>query len=447
MKTINTSYDYDAAGSVKTTPAVTRLLQHELQAMAAALKNPYGDPHGSLCCPFDKQTIARCVEVATKQRRRKLGLVILVGIGGSNLGTIAVLDGLRGAWDGFLSSSIRFVCADTVDSDRLHAMIAMMEQTLRQGKEVLINVVSKSGTTTETIANYEVLLKTLQRYRTPWASSVVVTTDAGSPLCHYAERHGCDVLEIPSVVGGRYSVFSPVGLFPLAVLGIDVHALLGGATRAISDTLRRGRASDAVKMAQLLVQQAQKGRKIHNVFIFHSDLESFGRWYRQLLAESLGKDHGAEGRKRSQPAGIQPLVSIGSTDLHSQAQLYLAGPDLSWMTFIHVEETAHPLKVPQFREFETIVHDLQGQSFTGIMHAILEGTLAAFRRRRRPYVVMTVPKVTPASLGYVMQQWMMMVMIAGKLLNINPFDQPAVEEYKNVTRRLLHDLQKGGSRP
>src|SRR3990172_93136 len=166
-------------------------------------------------------------EIKKKMRPQ---LIVVIGIGGSNLGTIAIQEALLGKqWN--LHNSPRILYADTVDPDALQVIIEEMQNVLRQGQQILLNVISKSGSTTETVANFEVLLNVLKRHRKDAGKYVVATTDKDSPLWKLAVKNGFSVLEIPKKVGGRYSVFSAVGLFPLGMLGIDLKELLNGAAQ------------------------------------------------------------------------------------------------------------------------------------------------------------------------------------------------------------------------
>ncbi len=302
------------------------------------------------------------------------------------------------------------------------AIAETAEQTLSEGKRVLINAVSKSGSTTETVANFAILAEILKRHDKDGeasARSVVVTTDEGSKLWEYAGREGYARLAIPALVGGRYSVFSAAGLFPLAVLGVDVEGLAAGAaamrTRCLS--------ADAAKNPAALGAAAQylhikKGRNISDLFLFSTDLEGVGKWNRQLVAESVGKEFDRSGKERVF-AGVTPTVSIGSTDLHSMGQLYLGGPFDKFTTFVTVDNPSE-LVVPD--GYDALVSRIGGKGLGELMDAIAHGTMAAFRKTKRPFRHVTLPDRSASSLGQFLQERMMETILLAALRN---FSRPA----------------------
>jgi glucose-6-phosphate isomerase len=301
---------------------------------------------------------------------------------------------------------------------------------------VIVNGISKSGTTTETIANFEVILNLLRRHKTRYRDCVVVTSDKESKLWSLATEKGFDILEIPEKVGGRYSVLSSVGLFPLGLLGVDIERLLAGAKDARDLCLQQNIEENPAAISSVVqFLHYKKGKNIFDLFLFSNDLESLGKWYRQLMAESLGKKFNLLREKVN--VGITPTVSIGSTDLHSVAQLYLGGPYDKFTTFVSVEKDKSVLNVPQLEGYSELVAGIQGKSLKNIMNAILEGTKTAFRKDRRPFVEILLPDKSEYSIGQFLQFKMIETMYIGYLLNVNPFNQPSVESYKKETRRIL----------
>jgi len=363
----------------------------------------------------------RIVQAAVSMKKKlHPQLIVVVGIGGSNLGTIAVQEALLGKnWN--LHNSPRIMYADTVDPDALKVIIEEMQYHLRQGHQILLNVVTKSGSTTETIANFEVLLNILKRHRRDAEKYVVVTTDKHSKLWNLAVKNNFSVLEVPGKVGGRYSMFSAVGLFPLGMLGVDLNALLAGAA------WMREQCLDVKGPAAISASLLYNSKKsIHGTFLFATDLESLGKWYRQLLAESCGK----------QGKGITPTVSIGSTDLHSMAQLDLDGPKDKLTNFVFTHFN-NEIKVPYYPEYNSLVPDLQKKELNHIMHAILRGVKTAYKKRKRPFTETRFDGKNARAIGAFMQLKMMETVLLARLLDVNPFDQPAVEHYKKEMRRAL----------
>jgi glucose-6-phosphate isomerase len=204
-------------------------LHQEITRMNAARRNYYNDDRASLQLPDDRESLEKIKALINEKRKTTPVYLVVIGIGGSNLGTIAVQEAILGRMYNQTGPTTKILYADTVDSEALHTIISLIEPVLQNGGNVLINGVSKSGGTTETIANFEVLLKVIKKYRRDYQDSIIVTTDRNSKFWNFAETQGFSLLDIPLKVGGRYSVFSAVGLFPLGILGIDIDDLLNGA--------------------------------------------------------------------------------------------------------------------------------------------------------------------------------------------------------------------------
>ena len=194
--------------------------------------------------------------------------IIVIGIGGSNLGTIAVFESVKGKLHNQLTDKTKILFADTVDSDTLAQISILMEKTLRSGKKILLNVVTKSGTTTETIANFQVLLNILKKHKKNYKDFIVATTDKGSKLYDLAELEKFQILEIPKKVGGRYSVFSAVGLFPLSVAGINIDKLLKGAADMRDTCLNKNILKNPAAISAVILYLHKESRNINDNFIF-----------------------------------------------------------------------------------------------------------------------------------------------------------------------------------
>ncbi|HEB41507.1 MAG TPA: hypothetical protein ENI08_00615, partial [Candidatus Dependentiae bacterium] len=358
-------------------------------------------------------------------------------IGGSHLGTAAIHEALYGKFYNEQNPAIKVYFADTVDTDYIYDIILLVEQEIEKGHHIIINVVSKSGRTTEIIANFEIFLYLLQHYRTiDYHHYVVVTTDENSPLWDLAEEKGLSRLAIPKKVGGRYSVFSAVSLFPLAMLGVNIDQLLAGARTMVAASMDTDIFANNVALsAAILYCQYQKNITIHDTFLFSVDLENVGKWYRQLLGESIGKERDRQGNKVF--VGITPTVSIGSTDLHSVGQLYLGGPYDKFTSFISVQKSKSNIVVPVLDEFEQLVAQIQGKRLSLIMDSVLEGVYAAYQKSKRPFISIVLPEKSAYYVGQLLQFKMIEIMYLGYLLDINPFDQPQVELYKKETRKIL----------
>jgi glucose-6-phosphate isomerase len=411
-------------------------LRPEIKSMANAISGGYEGDLASLYLPDDRLMLGKVRQVIGENLQLKPVYLVVVGIGGSNLGTIAVQEAVLGKLYNQLTTATKVLYADTVDSDNINNIITLVKPVLERGDNIALNVISKSGTTTETIANAEVLIDLLRRHKKDYKNCITVTSDKDSELWNIAVKEGIKVIEIPKKVGGRYSVFSPVGLFPLGLLGLNIEQLLDGAIHVRDSCIETNiEKNPAAISAAIQYLHYESGKNISDLFLFANDLESLGKWCRQLMAESLGKEFNKKGETVN--VGITPDISIGSTDLHSMAQLYLGGPHDKFTTFLSVENSNSHINVPTLKEYSKLVDGIQGKSLESIMSAIMEGTKAAFRKGKRPFMEIKIPCISEYSVGQFLQFKMIETIYLGYLLNVNPFDQPNVESYKEETRKIL----------
>ena len=436
MKTIIFDYEKTCLIDDNTLKDAQKKLEPEIERIYDARTSEYNNEYASVNLPSDENLIKKIHATVKAKKALQPTALVVIGIGGSNLGTIAVLEALCGKFYND-HHDIKVYFVDTVDSDYTHDIVQCMEHELARGKNVIINVISKSGGTTETIANFEIFLEILKNHR-PYSyhNFIVATTDEDSALWNLAQDEKFTQLAIPKNVGGRYSVFSSVGLFPLCFLDIDINDLCAGAQHGfMASTHKKMLKNPAALSAALIAMHYQQGHIIHDTFLFSVALSSLGTWYRQLSAESVGKAYNKNNEQIN--TGVLPTISIGSTDLHSVAQLYLAGPYNRFTTFISVENNQFDLILPDYKEFEALVPKIQSKSFSCIMNAILEGTKRAYLNDKRPFVSAIIPEKSAYYIGQYMQIKMIEIMYLGYLLNVNPFDQPQVENYKKETKKIL----------
>jgi glucose-6-phosphate isomerase len=401
-------------------------------------KGGYDAPECSLNLVSDPSHAEKAEALAAELGSEHLKYVIVVGIGGSNLGTSAVYEALRGRTDVFLSHAPKLIFADTNNSKEMELVKRVLEENTSDAREVVLNIITKSGTTTETIANAAFLFDVLSRKfgETEALRRTVVTTDDDSALKQTAFEKGIHVLTLPKNVGGRYSVFSAVGLFPLRLAGVNTKELIEGARTMRNQCLGEiGLGNKALFGAVSAHMYAERKLNIYNDFFFNSELESIGKWWRQLFAESLGKRFNREGGSVS--AGMTPMVSLGSTDLHSMVQLYFGGPKDKLTNFIYTNAGKGRAAVPSEHVFMKLALDISGKDFTNIMEAILSGTKEAYKEHGLPFIETILPDINEYSLGQFLQLKMMETMFLAELWNINAFDQPEVESYKKFTKELL----------
>ncbi len=437
MKTIKFQYEQTSLISDHELTEIGATLRPEIERLQEARTQGYATDYASINVVDDAAMHKQIKKAVQEKLALQPTVLVVVGIGGSHLGTAAVHEALFGKFYNEQNPSIKVYFADTVDTDYIYDIILLVEQAIEKEQHVIINVISKSGTTTETIANFELFLYLLQHYRgIDYHQYVVVTTDENSPLWYLAEEKKLTRLAVPKKVGGRYSVFSAVSLFPLALLGVDIDQLLAGARAVVAGAITPAMVTNmSAVSAAILYGNYKKNITIHDTFLFSVDLENVGKWYRQLLGESIGKEHNRWGEKVN--SGITPTVSIGSTDLHSVGQLYLGGPYDKFTSFITVQQSKSNIVVPHLHEFEQLVAHIQGKRLSLIMDAILQGVYRAYKKNKRPFVSIVLPEKSAYYIGQLLQFKMIETIYLGYLLAINPFDQPQVELYKKETREIL----------
>jgi glucose-6-phosphate isomerase len=431
MKSVTTCYEYSLVPKNQL-PHYAAALGPEIGRLHHLRHQGYADHASFINLPFDDALRTQIHTLAAHCKALNPTALVVIGIGGSNMGTRAVHEALLGTYYNHHNPAIAIYWADTVDSDTLWDLILLVEQQFELGHDIILNVVSKSGTTLETIANFYLFTELLKKYKGhTYHNYVVVTTDRDSPLWQVAQQQQFACLEIPHHIGGRYSVLSAVGLFPFALLGIDIDALHEGA-RAITPSLLATHQNDAALTATFLAYHYIQGLAMHNTFLFSVDMASMGAWYRQLLGESIGK-RTATGKR----IGITPIVSIGSIDLHSVAQLYLAGPINTVTSFVTVTKNKSNIAVDNAPFDNTLPTYLRGKTFTQLMDAIAQGTQQAYAQAQLPFITIELPEKNAYYMGQLLQLQMLQIVYLGYLLHVNPFDQPHVELYKKETRKIL----------
>jgi len=414
-------------------------LSPEIKKIAEAKNSEsYTASYASINLPFDVVLHAQIKKAIAAKKALEPTLLVVIGIGGSNLGTMAVLQALFGRFYNEQQPDIKVFFADTLDTDYIEDMLLLAEQELQKGHAILLNVVTKSGTTTETVANFYIFCELLRSfYPQDYHKYIVVTTDKDSPLYVCAREQEMLCLEIPKQVGGRYSIFSAVGLFPLGVLGINIDELIKGAQQMVEQCIVDDAQNSAACSASVRYQLYTQGINIHDLFLFAVDLENVGKWYRQLMGESLGKEYDIQGARVE--IGITPTVSLGTIDLHSVAQLYLGGPRDKLTVFVDVIQTRSHCYVPTYKECADVGANIQDKSVSSLMHAILTGVYRAYGKTDRPFMQLMIPEKSALYIGQLLQYMMLEMMYLGALLEVNPFDQPNVELYKQETRKILEN--------
>ena len=414
-------------------------LKKEIYSLKKAAHLQYEDERASINLTDDRYTLKKTKILINEKKKLKPSYLIIIGIGGSNLGTLAVQEAILGKLYNQKNPEIKVLYADTVDSDFITDIIKIIEPILKNGENILINCVSKSGGTIETIANFRILIQILKKYKRDYEKYIIITSNKNSKLWNLGLEKGFDLLEIPKKVGGRYSVFSNVSLFPLGLLGVNIDQLLKGAydmkKRCLDINLLNNPAAIG---ATLLFLHNKKGKNIHDLFLVGNNLESIGKWYRQLMGESIGKEFDRD--KKRVLEGITPTVSLISVDLHSMAQIYLGGPYDKFTTFVNIKKNNSKIFIPNVNEYSNLVDVIKGKELKQIMDAIFIGLKTSFKNLKRPFTEIILSDKSEYSIGQLLQLKMIEIMYLGFLLNVNPFDQPNVEDYKIETRKILKKI-------
>ena len=362
--------------------------------------------------------------------------VLVLGIGGSALGTKALINALRPpAWNELDDESREFfpriTVLENVDPVSIAAALRRIDP-----RRVFVNVISKSGGTAETLAQYLVVRGWLDEALGQDAAvrHIAFTTDpARGPLRAIAEREGIAALEIPPGVGGRYSVLTPVGLLPAALTGIDVTGLVAGARRALERAERAELLDNPAALYAALhwAADAWLGARIHVLMPYSDRLKEFAAWYVQLWAESLGKR--VDRRGEVIHAGPTPLGSIGATDQHSQVQLFMEGPFDKLVSFIRIEHPEEDVRIPSREALPEELAYLPGHTIGELLLSEQEATSAALARQGRMNLTLSLPAVTAETVGELIMFFQLATGFAGAWYGVNPFDQPGVELGKRLT--------------
>ncbi len=391
----------------------------------------------SLRAPFDKKQINEIKKYGNKFNKH-IKFVLLIGIGGSDMGTRAVYDAIRKTqkYDIFSkSASPKLIIFSSIDNEMLEG-VKNIFNNIKKPEEILMVVVSKSGTTTETMLNANILFKEFSKRFNEKDSKkqTVIITDEDSPLANNARELDIKLFSIPKEVGGRYSIFTAVGLLPLSALGVDIEMFTKGARDAIKISIKKDAPSPSSTLAALLFESYINDIRIHDFFAWDQSLASLGKWYRQLLAESIGKEK-EDGTK----IGISPTIAIGSIDLHSVGQLIFGGETHRFTTFVSAPKSWMQYNKNYSKDSPFTLQILEGKGTKDVINAIYNGVKNTYKNHDMPFMSIELEDINERELGAFMGMHMSAIMYLAQLFNLNAFDQPAVESYKNEVRKLLEN--------
>ncbi len=378
-----------------------------------------------------------------EKNRGRFENMLVLGIGGSALGNIALQSALNPFTYNLEASGKRrgprMFVVDNVDPAYFGGVLSYILSVDPTLEKTLFNVVSKSGETAETAAQFMVIRDLLKKHGRKGSEHVVAVTDpAKGTMRQICNAEGYFTLPVPDGVGGRFSVLSPVGLFSAAMCGIDIDGLLDGAATMDPICGREDFTKNpAAMLAYLLVELGEtKGKVNHVMMPYCNAMYLLADWFRQLWAESLGKRTSLTGE--TVYAGFTPIKALGTTDQHSQVQLYREGPNDKVIGFVELAEKgwSQDVQIPTGLNVDAIKY-LEGKSMAALLHAEKRATEYACVESQRPNFTITFPTLDAQHVGQFIYLWEMVTSYAGLMLNIDTFDQPAVELGKQATFGLM----------
>lgn len=387
--------------------------------------------------PHNQDEIVEKIEKTAERVRSEFDNFVVLGIGGSALGPIAVQQALSHLHYNDLPkekrNGPRLFVEDNVDPERMQALLDVIDI-----RKTCFNVITKSGSTSETMSQLLIITDLLHKELGEDISThLIATTDANKGnLIKIARLENLTTFIVPEGVGGRFSELCPVGLVAAAVCGIDIRALLKGAAEMDERTKEHDiYKNPAYLMAALQVAAMQKGANIHVLMPYADSLKYISDWYAQLWAESLGKQVDLDGNLIY--AGQTPVKALGVTDQHSQVQLYTEGPFDKVITFLRVDRYRTTTEIPNGYMDIPDVSFLCGHTQNELIAAEEAATEYAVMKSKHLSYSITLPEVNAFTIGALLYLFEVQTAFAGELLNLNAFDQPGVEEGKNATYALL----------
>ena len=392
-----------------------------------AKNGPGSDFLGWMTLPrdYDKEEFAR-IKAAAAKIRENSDVLVVAGIGGSYLGARAVVEAVKGMYHNELEDGLKiYFCGNSISPTYLNNIISLCK-----GKRFSINVISKSGTTTETSLAFRVLRELLEKEMGVEEANkrIYATTDrAKGTLKQLADAQGWPTFVVPDDVGGRYSVLSAVGLLPIAAAGIDIDALMQGAADAMERFSVLSPDNDAYKYAAIRNILYRKGKAVEILECYEPDFTLMNEWYKQLFGESEGKDN----------KGLFPASCIFSTDLHSMGQFIQEGARIMFETIVDVKKPAQDLFIDPLEGNFDGLNFLANQNMSVVNRKAMEGTILAHTDGGVPEVLIEVDDLSAYNVGSLIYFFWRACACSGYLLSVNPFNQPGVESYKKNMFALL----------
>ena len=374
---------------------------------------------------YDKEEFVRIQQAAAKIREDS-DVLLVAGIGGTYLGARAVIEAVKGVYHNEAGDGPEiYFCGNTISPSALNDIIK-----LTKGKRFSVNVISKSGTTTETALAFRVLRKLLEDAVGPEEANrrIYATTDrAKGTLKQLADAQGWPTFVVPDDVGGRYSVLTAVGLLPIACAGIDIAALMQGAADGRAKFGVCSKENDAYRYAMTRNILYRKGKLVETLACFEPDFAMMNEWYKQLFGESEGKDQ----------KGLMPTSCIFSTDLHSMGQFLQDGSRCMFETYVDVKTPREDFFIEELEGNFDGLNFLANQNMSIVNRKAMEGTILAHTDGGVPLGLIEVDELSAHDVGELIYFFWKACAVSGYLLSVNPFDQPGVESYKKNMFALL----------
>ncbi|MCZ6691637.1 MAG: glucose-6-phosphate isomerase [Planctomycetota bacterium] len=390
--------------------------------------------HAFLDLPYQAEGAKEWAQFGSGVGRRYKNIVV-IGMGGSSLGFAAIHRACSHPFANLKSrraGSPRVFVLDNIDPDTVSALLEVAKP-----RDTFFNVISKSGSTPETAANFFVILEKLRKARPDtWREHLAITTDPDKgPLRSFASREGIASFPVPPGVSGRFSALSAVGMLPAAAAGIPIDEVLEGAREMDVASLQSGFDTNIpFQIALIHTLLARRHKSIAVMMPYSDGLSGFSLWFRQLWAESLGKR--LDLSRKEVHAGQTPVVAAGAADQHSQIQLYVEGPNDKVIGFLALEKHRKRVRIPSDDASGELGY-LGGTGLDRVLRAEREGTQVALTRANRPNYTITIPTTSPKTIGALLYLFEAAVVYAGRMLGINPYDQPGVEAGKKAAAALL----------
>ncbi len=376
---------------------------------------------------YDKAEFA-AIKAAAEKIKKNTDVFIVIGIGGSYLGARAAIEFIRSPMYNQLKKDtpdIYFV-GNSISADYMNEILDICE-----GRDVSVNVISKSGTTTEPAVAFRIFKKLLEeKYGREGAKErIFCTTDkARGTLKELADREGYQTFVVPDDVGGRYSVLTAVGLLPMAVAGIDLDKVMQGAQAAMKDFATEDfENNDCYRYAAMRNILYRKGKAIEIMVSYEPRFTMMNEWYKQLYGESEGKDQ----------KGIFPASVVFSTDLHSMGQFIQDGTRNLFETVVNIKKPNRDIVIEAEAENFDGLNFLAGKTMSQVNAKAFEGTILAHNEGGVPNLILEIPEANEFEFGYMVYFYEKACAISGYMLGINPFNQPGVEAYKKNMFALL----------